>query len=72
LILTGSGCTTTVTRYVTTPLPLPDRPALPPVSNDDLQCLSPAAYERLLMRQRLRRDYTEELETIIKGTHRDG
>lgn len=69
LTITGSGCTTVETRYVTQPLHRPERPLLPPVSEEELSCLAPGTMRKLTERQRLRRDYTEKLETIIDGTH---
>lgn len=66
------GCVSTpepVIIYRTTPLPMPERPVLPVVDPEELGCLSDEAYERLLMREQLRRNYAEQLETIIRATH---
>jgi hypothetical protein len=51
-------------------LPLPTRPALPAIMSAELTCLSDEAYERLATRNRMLRQYAEELEVIIKSTHR--
>lgn len=79
LMAAGSGCAAkiivppvapeTVTKSVFAPLPLPDRPVLPPLSAEDMNCLSDDAYRRLVARDRLRRQYAEDLETIIRATH---
>lgn len=68
LTILGSGCAGE-TVYVTKPLPLPPRPVLPPLPGYELQCLERETYELLRDRQRERRQYCEELEAIIKGTH---
>ncbi|MDH5185204.1 MAG: hypothetical protein OEX12_15080 [Gammaproteobacteria bacterium] len=69
LIGAGSGgCAHTEMVYVSERLSLPVRPILPSLSSDDLQCLSDDAYRRLVERNRLRREYAEEMEVIIKST----
>lgn len=60
------GCSKTV--YVTQPLPLPPRPALPPVTAAELQCLPDDVYGRMLQRQRLGRHHRDKLEAVIKAT----
>lgn len=73
-ILTGSGCApwrAPDVHYVTEPLPLPERPVLPRLTEDDLMCLSDDAYARLMLRDLRRRQYAEELESIIRATHQD-
>lgn len=50
-------------------LPLTTRPALPPIMSAELTCLSDDVYERLATRNRMLRQYAEELEVIIKSTH---
>lgn len=66
----GSGCAQTPeVRYVTRPLTLPPRPALPVLVPADVQCLSDDAYRRLVERDRQRRNYAEILEAIIRATH---
>lgn len=72
LAMSGSGCASTETRYKPTPLPLPERPLLPAVEAEELQCISADAYGRLVTRQRLLREYAEDLEIIIKSTRNDG
>lgn len=69
LISIGNGCAAPEVRYVIDPLPLPARPVLPALSADDLACISIDAYHRLVERERLRREYAEKLEEIIKATH---
>jgi len=51
-------------------LPLPTRPALPSITSAELTCLSDEAYDRLATRNRMLRQYAEELEVIIKSTDR--
>lgn len=65
-----SGCTPPV-RQVSQPLPLPERPLLPRVYEAELMCLSDETYRRVVERERLRREYAEILETIIRATHQD-
>ena len=69
LMVFGSGCTVSEKRYVTEPLPLPVRPVLPQLSADEAACLSDETYRRLVDRDRLRREYAEKLEVIIRSTH---
>lgn len=70
LIITGNtGCTSQRVQYQILPLLLPERPLLPAISTDELQCLSDATYIKLAERNRLRRQYAEQLETIITSTH---
>lgn len=69
LITAGSGCAAPEVRYVIEPLPLPARPVLPAIGEAELMCLSDDAYHRLVERERLRREYAEKLEEIIKATH---
>jgi hypothetical protein len=68
LITIGSGCATEV-RYISQPLPLPARPVLDSVTEHELSVLPPDVYRRLKNRDRERKQYAEELETIIKSTH---
>ena len=67
-ILGSTACTHVETQYITSPLTIPERPVLPVLSADDLQCLSDDAYRRLVERNRLRREYAEEMEVIIRST----
>lgn len=69
----GSGCSTPIKAtdkivYVTVPLPLPSRPALPTISANKLECLSDEDRVTLMNRDMARRQYAEELESIIKST----
>lgn len=61
-----AACTTLPTSAR---LPLPARPALPPVFAHELECLTPDAYTRLVKREQLLRNYTETLEGVIRSTH---
>lgn len=66
-VLITTGCGKTI--YVTQSLPLPPRPALPPVSAIDLQCLPDDVFGRMLQRQRLRKQHRDKLEAVIEATH---
>ncbi|MCZ0926445.1 hypothetical protein L0636_00900 [Halomonas janggokensis] len=50
-------------------LPLPDRPTLPLVPSDEMQCLPDEAYEGLAVRDATLIKHVERLEDIIKSTH---
>jgi len=47
-------------------LTVPARPVLPTISPDDLRCLPPDAYYKLVQRQVLLGHYAQKLELIIK------
>ena len=64
-----SSCTHTV--YQTVPLPSLARPVLPPVSSDDLECLSDDTYNTLYQRENAILDYAEELEAVINAANRE-
>ena len=75
LISLGNGCSLIQPKsepikiiYTTTRLPLPVRPVLPTISADELSCLSSETKAALSSRDKQRRQYAEELETIIKST----
>lgn len=72
LIMIGSlnllGCAQQPVTYVTQPLWKPARPVLPTLTRSDVQCLSKEAFFKLFNRDRLRREYAEELEVIIEST----
>lgn len=72
LIMIGSlnllGCAQQPVIYVTQPLWKPARPVLPTLTKLDVQCLSKEAFFKLFNRDRLRREYAEELEVIIEST----
>lgn len=67
LMVIGSGCCQT--QFFVEPLPLPQRPVLPQLTASVLECLTPQDYAQLVERDRRRREYAEQLETIIKATH---
>lgn len=56
--------------YVSTPLPLPLKPAIPKIKGKDLSCLSPTTQWELKNRDTILKDYISELETIIKSTQK--
>ncbi|MBL4797629.1 MAG: hypothetical protein JKY50_09455 [Oleispira sp.] len=73
LIIIGSvaqlvGCAQQPVQYVTKSLWKPERPVLPALTEADVQCLSKEAFFKLVNRDRLRREYAEELEVIIEST----
>lgn len=55
--------------YVTTPLYAPARPVLPTWNGDDMECLSEEMKDKIRDRDLLRKQYAEQLETIINSTH---
>lgn len=57
-------------RYQQTPLTLPQKPWLPAIKSEQLECLSDDAYKNLVKRDLLRKQYSEKLEAIIKSTHK--
>ncbi|PIQ38945.1 MAG: hypothetical protein COW58_14410 [Thalassolituus sp. CG17_big_fil_post_rev_8_21_14_2_50_53_8] len=64
ITLGNSGCSSV--RYKPVTLPVPARPVLPPITAADLECLNDETYRALATRQRLMREYTEELEAILR------
>ena len=62
-----AGCTTTVYRPVT--LPLPPRPVLTPVPASALQCLAPDTYTTIVNRERGYKTAYLELEAIIRANN---
>jgi hypothetical protein len=56
--------------YVSTPLTLPPRPVLPTFSYDDIGCLSDEIATKVADRDLMRKQYTEQLETIIRSTQK--
>lgn len=64
--LIGSGCSQPKPPMLK-PV-IPERPVLPTIHEDDLACLSPDAYRRLLIRQLRLRHYAEQLELIVRGS----
>lgn len=63
----NSGCATRI-EYQTLPLPIVPRPVLPAIAPEELTCLSDETYTTLVTRQRLLRQWGEELELIIMIT----
>jgi len=57
------------TVYVTTELPLPERPVFAKVTGAELECLVQPAYDRLETSIKQRNAHIETLENIIKTTH---
>lgn len=72
LIMIGSlnllGCAQQPVLYLNKSLWKPERPVLPVLTESDVQCLSKEAFFKLFNRDRLRREYAEELEVIIEST----
>ena len=74
LIIAGSpamvGCALkpAPTEYFVKPIFAPERPLLPRLTEADVQCLSKEAFFKLVNRDRIRREYAEELEVIIQTT----
>jgi len=69
--LIGSGCTSKVI-VKQPPLPLPNRPALPILTNQenlDFKKFNLNTYKKILKRESLRKIYIQQLEAIIKSTH---
>jgi hypothetical protein len=54
--------------YVTNPLTLPARPILPTWKGYEMECLTEDVKQKIRNRDLMRRQYAEELETIIKST----
>lgn len=55
--------------YVTNPLTAPARPTLPTWTAKDMSCLSEPMKQKIRDRDRLRREYAEDLEALINSTH---
>lgn len=74
-IIIGSGCASEPVKVfvpVIEPLPIPSRPVLPALSAAEVKDLSNEALTKLIRRDRLRRQYCEQLEAIILSTHKKG
>jgi len=54
--------------YKTVPLVLPNRPILPTFGAKDVVCISKEIKEKIIERDRLRKQYSEQLEIIIMST----
>lgn len=68
-LILSAGCGTTKTVYVQEPLPLPDRPNVPTIKGEELECLSDEAYAKLVERDALQFAHIKRLEAIILTTH---
>jgi hypothetical protein len=72
ILLFITACSTQAPKekiiYITTPLTLPEKPELPKMSSDALQCISDESKWSLLKRDVLLKNYISDLETIIKST----
>ena len=66
LIAIISGCAAR-TEILIPALPLPDPPTLPTIPADEMTCLSDEAYEALVERDALRREYANRLRAIIEA-----
>lgn len=68
-ILIGSGCQhTREIRYVDRPLPLPARPVLPRISEEEAQSIPDDVWAKIVRRDLGRKHYAETLEAIILST----
>lgn len=68
-IISVAGCATTESVFVQEPLPVPDRPNLPTLNADGLQCLTDEAYEALVVRDTMLQEHVKRLEAIILTTN---
>lgn len=50
-------------------LPLPPEPTYPRIKASELECLSDATYEKLMVRDVMKTERIETLRNIIKSTH---
>lgn len=67
----SSGCALLPERvvYETAPLPVPEEPAYPRIQAAELECLTDAAYEALVLRDALKSRYIGQLRAVIETTH---
>jgi len=65
LIFLVSGC---ARRYVSAPLPLPSKPAMPVYADNDLECLSDFQYHQVAERDLAQHYYQQQLEAVIRST----
>lgn len=54
--------------YKTTPLQLPSAPILPTWNSIDMECLSVDIKQKMVERDKLRKEYIEKLVLIIRST----
>lgn len=66
LFLCLTGCAAPAVYTNTLSMKPPPRPELPLITAEQLSCLSDEAYKALVERDRLRLEYAEKLEVIIK------
>lgn len=69
LITTASSCTQVEVRHEPVELEKAEKPLLPAIKPAEMMCLSDDAYARIVERDRLRRNYGEELEAIIDANN---
>lgn len=66
-----AGCSLLPVRYVQPELPLPARPTVPTVAEEDLQCLPEGVYSDLAESRAVRVQHVKTLEAIIRSTHKE-
>lgn len=70
LLLAGSGCAHDPVIAPPVPLPLPARPDLPTLPPGALECVGQSDYEALVERDAKLKAYAQQLEAIIRSTHK--
>jgi hypothetical protein len=63
LALILSACAST--RFVCPDVPDIPRPGLPSIEASEVQCLTDETWNKLVQRERARREYAEELEAVL-------
>lgn len=72
-ILAITACTPTIqTVFVPVELTRPPKPLLPKITADDLACNKPEAVQKIMDRDRILRNYSNLLITIIDSTKQTG
>ena len=71
LVIRHAFSPTRIVTDVLVPLPVPDRPTLPTVVADDLQCLGNQTYEDMVARDAMLQAHIKRLEAIILTTNTD-
>ena len=72
LLTLSLGCSSTVEKvYVERELPLPDKPEVPTVQGEKLECLSKPVVKKLVKRDQTMQSYIDRLRAIIKETRED-
>lgn len=70
LILLLTACASEpIVIYKQVELTRPSHPVLPKITRDELNCLSQSTYQKLYDRNRLLREYAQQLDVIIDSTH---